>query len=101
MFTKKYLKTKPICKVTFKILKKDIGPAKSVNITGEFNDWNTESTPMKKLKSGDFTFHIDLVKNKAYQFRYLVDNEKWVNDNSADAYYPSPFPGVDNSVISL
>lgn len=101
MFTKKYLKTKPICKVTFKVLKKDIGRADSVKLVGEFNGWNLESPPMRKLKSGDFSFNIDLLKDRAYQFRYLVDDEKWVNDTNADAYQPSPFPGVDNSVISL
>lgn len=101
MFTKKYLKTKPICKVTFKVLKKEIGAAQSVKIIGEFNGWDLDATPMRKLKSGDFSYNIDLDKDKAYQFRYLVDNEKWVNDEKADAYLPSPFPGVDNSVITL
>ena len=101
MFTKKYLKTKPICKVNFKMLKKHIGPAESVHIIGEFNDWDTKSCPMKKLKSGDFSFQIDLEKDRAYQFRYLVDNQTWLNDEDADAYLPSPFPGIDNSVIAL
>ncbi len=101
MFTKKFLKTKPICKVNFKILKKDVGPAGSVNIVGEWNDWDIEGCPMKKLKNGDFSYQIDLTKDKAYQFRYLVDKEKWLNDKQADAYYPSPFPGIENSVIAL
>ncbi len=101
MFTKKYLKTKPVCKVTFRVLKKDIGPAKSVKIVGEFNNWDEKSPTMKKLKSGDFSFIINLDKDKAYQFRYLVDDKKWINDGSADAYLPSPYPGIDNSVIAL
>lgn len=101
MFTKQYLKTKPICKVTFKVLKKHIGPAQSVKIIGEFNNWDLDAPAMKKLKSGDFLFNIDLNKDQAYQFRYLVDNEKWMNDENADAYLPSPFPGIDNSVIAL
>lgn len=101
MFTKSYLKSKPICKVTFKLLKKNIGPAKTVKIIGEFNNWDLEAPPMKKLKNGDFTYVIDLDKDNAYQFRYLVDGKKWLNDESADAYLPSPFPGIDNSVIAL
>ncbi|MCF6246045.1 MAG: isoamylase early set domain-containing protein [Desulfobacula sp.] len=101
MFTKKYLKTKPVCKVNFKLLKKCIGPAKTVRLIGEFNDWDMNVTPMKKLKNGDFSYMLDLEKEKAYQFRYLIDGKKWVNDESADAYLPSPFPGVENSVIAL
>jgi 1,4-alpha-glucan branching enzyme len=101
MFTKSYLKTKPVCKVTFKVLKKNIGSAETVKIIGEFNDWNLSTPAMKKLKNGDFSTVIDLDTGKAYQFRYLVDDKKWVNDENADAYLPSPFPGVDNSVIAL
>ncbi len=101
MFTKKYLKTKPVCKVNFKVLKKRIGPAKTVRIIGEFNDWDMNVAPMNKLKNGDFSYMIDLEKERAYQFRYLVDGKKWINDESADAYLPSPFPGVENSVIAL
>ena len=101
MFTKKYLKTKPVCKVSFKILKKEIGAAKTVNIIGEWNDWDVEKGAMKKLKSGDFSYQVDLDTDKAYQFRYLVDHTTWLNDKSADAYYPSPYPGIDNSVIAL
>jgi len=101
MFTKKYLKTKPICKITFRILKKDIGPANSIKIIGEFNDWDIKGTAMRKLKNGDFSYVMNLDKDKAYQFRYLVDDKRWINDECADAYLPSPFPGIDNSVIAL
>jgi len=102
MFTKKYLKTRPICKVHFKVLKKNIGQAESVKIIGEFNDWNLEApTAMKKLKSGDFSCTIDLASGRDYQFRYLVDGKKWINDENADTYLPSPFPGIDNSVITI
>lgn len=101
MFKKKYLKTKPVCRVTFKVLKKDIGPAQSIKIIGEFNNWDLQTPAMKKLKNGDFSCCIDLDKDRAYQFRYFVDGEKWINDESADAYLPSPFPGVENSVIAL
>ena len=66
MFTKQYLKTKPICKVTFKVLKKHIGPAQSVKIIGEFNNWDLDAPAMKKLKSGDFLFNIDLKIGRAH-----------------------------------
>jgi len=81
--------------------KNETNNAESVNIIGEFNDWNLNATPMKKLKNGDFTHVLDLEKDQAYQFRYLINQERWINDADADAYLPSPFPGIDNSVIAL
>ena len=101
MFTKKYLKTKDVCRVRFKLHKKQIGQVDAVTLVGEFNDWDKTGCPMSKLKSGDFSLVMDLEPDRAYQFRYLIDSVRWVNDESADAYLPSPFPGVDNSVIAL
>lgn len=101
MFTKQYLKTKDVCRVRFKLYKKQIGPVNKVNLVGDFNSWDETAGSMKKLKTGDFSMVLDLKPDRAYQFRYLIDDTEWVNDESADAYLPSPFPGVDNSVIAL
>jgi hypothetical protein len=72
-----------------------------VNIIGEFNDLGLNVTLMKKLKSGDFIFMLDLETDQAYQFRYLIDQERWINDSDSGAYLPSSFSGIDNSVIAL
>jgi len=94
---KKYLKSKPICKVTFKVLKAECNAADKVSLAGDFNDW--QEAPMKKLKSGDFSLTLDLETDNKYQFRYLVDEEKWENDWAADEYVPSPMSFEDNSVV--
>ena len=101
MFTKQHLKTKDICKVRFKLNKQEIGAVETIHLVGDFNGWDETHTPMKKLKSGDFSLVLDLTPRRSYQFRYLIDQTRWINDNKADAYLPSPFPGVDNSVITL
>jgi 1,4-alpha-glucan branching enzyme len=98
---KQYLKSKPVCKVTFRFPKQAAGDAKRVHLVGDFNNWKTAATPMKKLKSGDFTVTLDLETDKEYQFRYLIDGATWENDWEADKYAPSPFPGEDNSVVML
>jgi 1,4-alpha-glucan branching enzyme len=95
---KRYLKTKPVCKVTFD-LPADIGPAKNVWLTGDFNDWDVQSTPMKKRKDGSFTVTVDLPRDAEYQFKYLIDGQRWENDWEADKYLPAPVGGGDNSVI--
>lgn len=101
MFTKQFLKTKPVCKVRFRLSKERIGNIDTVHLAGDFNQWDTRSMSMKKLKNGDFTYTLDLEKGSEYQFRYLLNQEKWINDETADAYVPSGYPEVENSVISL
>jgi len=98
---KSYLKSKPVCKVTFRLNSEEAKAASSVKLVGEFNDWDDSVSPMKKLKSGDFTQTIDLEVGKKYEFRYLLDEKEWENDWNADAYVPNGMPGEDNSVVSV
>ena len=100
-FKKQYLKSKPICKVTFKLSKEEAQCADKVFLVGDFNDWQKQALPMKRLKNGGYSASLDLPTDKEYQFRYLLDNEKWENDWAADAYVPSPMSFEDNSVIAV
>ncbi|MBI4826952.1 MAG: isoamylase early set domain-containing protein [Nitrospirae bacterium] len=95
---KQYLKGKPECKVTFKLPKEAAANAKSVSIVGDFNGWDANKSPMKRLKNGDFTVNISLPCNNEYRFRYLINNERWENDWFADKYIPNCF-GCDDSVV--
>jgi 1,4-alpha-glucan branching enzyme len=95
---KEYLKRKDACKVTFRLPKVAAAGAKNVSIVGDFNAWNIYASPMKKLKSGDFTISLELEAGREYQFRYLIDDTRWENDWNADKYVKGPF-GSDNSVI--
>ena len=97
---KQFLKSKPVCKVTFKVPKKDATDANEVYLVGEFNQWNETALPMQGLKSGDFKTTIELEKGREYQFRYLVDGETWVNDSDADKYVSTPFSS-ENSVLVI
>jgi len=49
---KQYLKSKPLCKVTFSIDAELINGGKEVAVLGEFNDWNPKEGTMRKLKDG-------------------------------------------------
>ncbi|MFT2091192.1 isoamylase early set domain-containing protein [Paraglaciecola sp. 2405UD69-4] len=100
-FKKQYLKSKAVCKVTFKLSKEEAKSADSVCLVGDFNDWDTSSTPMKKLKNGSFTTTVNLPKDSNYEFRYLLDDTAWENDWEADAYIPSPVSFEDNSVVTV
>ncbi|QDG35140.1 glycoside hydrolase [Alteromonas mediterranea] len=98
---KQYLKSKPLCKVTFRLNAEAAQDAKEAALCGDFTDWKAQPLTMKKLKSGDFTLTVNLEKDHEYQFRYLIDGEKWENDWDADAYMPSPVSIEDNSVVRV
>lgn len=95
---KQYLKSKPECKVTFNLAAND---AKSVKVSGDFNDWDPEKAlELKKLKNGNFKGSLNLAKDATYKFRYLVDGN-WVNDEAADRYEWSDYADAENGVIEL
>ncbi len=98
---KQYLKSKPVCKVTFSLPKEAANAAKKVTLVGEFNDWDKKSLPMKKLKDGSFKLTQDLSVGQEYQFRYFIDGKTWENDWSADKYVTSGLSTEDNSVVVL
>lgn len=100
-FKKQTLKTRPICKVSFRVSKEAAKGAKTIFVVGDFNEWSETASPMKALKSGDFTTVLELDTSKAeYQFRYLYDGQTWENDWEADAYVDNG-AGAENSVIRL
>jgi 1,4-alpha-glucan branching enzyme len=98
--SKRYLRRKPVCKVTFKIEREAGGSFAEANLVGDFNEWNRTSHPMKPLKGGGFTATVDLEPGREYQFRYLMDGAAWENDWAADGYVPTEL-GTDNSVVQV
>ena len=94
---KQYLKSKPVCKVTFTI---EAEEAKKVSIVGSFNEWNEKATPLKKLKNGTFKGTVDLDAENSYEFKYIVDGD-YVNDSAADSYVWSDYASAENSVDSV
>lgn len=94
---KQYLKTKPICKVTFTVSAEE---AKKVAVVGDFNNWSAKGSTLKKLKNGTFKGTFDLPKENSYEFKYIVDGN-YVNEPEADRYQWNEFAGSENAVIEL
>ncbi len=95
--TKQYLKTKPICKVTFTVPAKE---AKKVTVVGDFNNWEGEKSTLKKLKNGTFKGTFDLPKENAFEFKYIIDGD-YVNESEADRYQWNDYAGSENAVLEL
>ncbi|MGB5599480.1 isoamylase early set domain-containing protein [Thiothrix lacustris] len=101
MLKKQYLKTRPICKVTFRIHKTAAQSASGIALVGDFNGWDTQATPMTALKNGEFTAVLELDTGMSeYQFRYLYDGSRWENDWEADGYAVNGVDG-ENSIVRV
>ncbi|WP_435134582.1 isoamylase early set domain-containing protein [Formosa sp. A9] len=95
--SKQYLKSKPVCKVTFTVPAED---AEQVVVVGSFNGWNPEAEPLKKLKNGTFKGVLSLDKDASYEFRYLIDGS-YANEAEADGQVWNDFAGAENSVLTV
>ena len=98
---KQYLKTRPICKATFRLTREETRQAKHIFIVGEFNNWDKLATPMKSLKNGEFVATLDLETGREYQFRYYFDKIFWGNDPQADGYCYSAYGDCENSILNI
>ena len=96
---KLYPKSKQFCKVTFSLDNEIAASAEHANLAGDFNNWNTESIPMKKLKNGGFLVSVDLEKGREYQFKYLIDGNAWKDELEADNHVPNEFDGTNSVII--
>lgn len=96
---KQFLKSKPECKVTFRLSKKEVGNVDKVSLLGSFTNWQKNPVSMNKLKSGEFSTVITLPANRDFEYRFLINDSQWINDPAADAYCKNEFGG-ENSLIS-
>ncbi len=97
---KQFLKSKPVCKVTFKLSKDQANMADTVSVVGDFNNWNAPDGELNKLKDGSFSQTLELETGKTYQFRYVANGRTWFNDEEADSYQDSGH-GDQNGVLEL
>ncbi len=96
---KQFLKSKPVCKVSFRVDASEASGASKIQLLGDFNNWDKSAEPMTQLKSNDFTATLELEAGKEYQFRYLIDGSVWKNEAQADLFVSNNF-GEENSVVS-
>jgi len=64
---KKYIKSRPVCKVTFTLPREAAADAESVYLMGEFNNWSRDTHPLKREKNGDFATSLELEKGRSYR----------------------------------
>ena len=72
--------------------------AKKVQLAGDFNGWNPELTPLRRIREDAYQIRLPL-KPGRYQYRYVVDG-RWQQDPANERSERNPF-GEFNSVVDV
>jgi len=89
-------------KVTFTLASEIVGEATSAVLLGEFNNWDyNNGISLKKQKDGSMKATTTLEEGRTYQYRYLLNDGRWVNDQKADNYIHISGFQVENCVIEV
>jgi 1,4-alpha-glucan branching enzyme len=98
---KEYLTDKGICRVKFSLPPDAGNSSKKVCLVGDFNGWDRKRIQMRKGEDGSYSATLELKIGNEYQFRYLIDETRWENDNGADKQVPSSYQDSQNSVVVI
>jgi predicted flap endonuclease-1-like 5' DNA nuclease len=70
-------------------------------LLGDFNNWNAElGFPLTRTEDGSLTVTISLQPGQTYQYRYLLDDGRWENDDNARYYSAAEGLHVENCVVT-
>ncbi len=74
--------------------------ASSVSLVGDFNDWNSSTTPMQPAQgSSIWSVTVPLATGR-YRYAFLVDGSTWLRDPSTPRALGDDF-GLPNSVVTI
>ncbi len=89
-------------KVTFKLPSEFVANASDGVLVGEFNNWNpAEGVQLQKEEDGSMFAEVALIAGKSYQYRYLLNDGRWVNDNTNTTWSDVYGNSVENCVINV
>lgn len=76
--------------------------ATEVVILGDFNNWSpADEYKLERQQDGTFKTIVFLEEGKSYQYRFLLNDGRWVNDYHAQNYLPVYDLYIENSVITV
>ena len=97
MITKKISPKGNSVRVTFELPAETA--AETVAVVGDFNEWDVEKGAMKlDKKKNVWKAGVSVKPGKSFQFRYVADGDKWINDEQADAFVQNEYFG-ENCVV--
>ena len=88
-------------KIDFLIPAEVAAGATSGILLGEFNNWDSnKGVALKQQKDGSLKASLSL-QSGSYEYRYLLNDGRWVNDTQASKYnYNSEF-AIENCVVEV
>ena len=89
-------------KVTFTLSSDVVAEATAGLLLGDFNNWDySNGINLKKQKDGSMKASTTLEGGRTYQYRYLLNDGRWVNDQNAENFVPVEGLYVENCVIAV
>ncbi len=74
--------------------------AESVSVAGDFNGWSPLATPLERNGSGLWSTHIVVPHSGRFEYKFIVNGNRWIEDPSNGMKAPDQFGGL-NSVVVL
>lgn len=89
-------------KVTFELSANIVAEATAGILVGEFNNWDfNNGISLKKQKDGSLKTSLELEAGKTYEYRYFLNDGRWVNDDRANNYNFVSEYQVENCVVAV
>jgi predicted flap endonuclease-1-like 5' DNA nuclease len=89
-------------KVLFSLPPEFVENASDGVLVGEFNNWNiAEGIHLQKQEDGSMKAELVLTAGKTYEYRYLLNDGRWVNDNNEKAFSEVFGHSVENCVLTV
>ena len=89
-------------KVKFLLPAHIVGEATQAKLIGEFNQWNTEEAlAFSRTENGNIECVLELQPGKTYQYKYLLNDGRWVTDEANKTWVEVYGGVVENSIISI
>lgn len=89
-------------RIIFKLPAEAVEGATEALLLGDFNDWSSDNAYLlEEQEDGSFKTVVQLEAGRTYQYRFLLNDGRWVNDYNAQNYVPVSGYYVDNCVITV
>jgi hypothetical protein len=69
-----------------------------VSVVGDFNGWDPLVHPLRSRSNGTRSVNVTLPAGRRFAFRYLGEDGRWHDDDSAIAFEPNGIGGL-NGII--
>ncbi len=73
--------------------------AASVNLVGDFNEWNTEASSFARGEDGLWTVSIPCRPAGRYRYKFRIDDVRWTEDPSHGLKEEDGFGGFHSILL--